>query len=339
LSLLGRVRQWWHAGRPELAAGDRFSVSCFCGHVVAGKRSHRHQLVPCPACGAEVFVLPTNPWLSAVARDPRESVQRSLGSGPLVVPAGRDSRWWWMPVAAAASTLAVVALAFSIFLPLLGRPASVVIRQSPEGLQDVSESGRRALAEGNYFLAERQLAVAIGTRCESRTAAELRQLDQLRRQADLLARLHGRSLQEVLSEALPLRSDDEWRERFRAEHLGKAVVFDDVVARDGTGRPVLAVYRVRVGNEKARVALEDFRLLKVLPLDPPCRLLFGGRLADLARESGGGWAFHFEPNSGVLLTDSGAVTACLGPPDTDLLEVLRRQQQWIADLPGQAETR
>jgi hypothetical protein len=252
----------------------------------------------------------------------------------MVTLAGPDTRWWWMPVAAAAGTSVLVAAAFFVFLP---RPGAVVARHSPEQSRDAAESGKRALIDGNFFLAERELTLAVRVASGGRTTAELRQLDQLHRQADLLARLHGRSLQEVLAEALPLRSDDEWKERFRAEHAGKAVVFDDVVVRDSAGRPVLAVYRVQVGNEKARVALEDLTLLKRLPLDPPSRMLFGGRLADLVRENGGSWAFHFEPDSGVLLTDPGAVTALVGLPDGDLMEVLRRQQQWVTDLAGRVE--
>jgi hypothetical protein len=197
-------------------------------------------------------------------------------------------------------------------------------------MRAVTKTGQRAMAEGNFFLAARELSDAR-PRSGELSPAEQRELVQLWRQADILSCLHGRSLQEVLHEALPLRRRDEWEARFRAHHLGKAVVFDDVVGRDAAGRPVLAVYRVRAGGEEARVALEDLRVLDRLPLDPPQRLLFGGRLAGLAREDGGGWAFRFEPDSGVLLTDAGAVTACVGPPDDDLLEVLRRQQQWVVE--------
>jgi hypothetical protein len=64
-------------------------------------------------------------------------------------------------------------------------------------------------------------------------------------------------------------------------------------------------------------------------------LLFGGRLSDLTREDGGGWVFRFEPDSGVLLTDASAVASCLGPPDVDLLEVLRFQHQTLGE-PTQA---
>jgi hypothetical protein len=142
-----------------------------------------------------------------------------------------------------------------------------------------------------------------------------------------------------LNDALLLRRDDEWKARFRTEHLGKAIVFDDTVALDRSGRPALAVYRVSAGGEAARLALEDLRLLRRLPLDVPQRMIFGGRLADLWREDGGGWAFRFEPDSGVLLTDAGAVTACLGPPDADLLAVLRRQQHWVSELQARGDSR
>jgi hypothetical protein len=238
---------------------------------------------------------------------------------------------WRMPLVTTVATLVVVAVMFWLILPRIGRRAASPPARGSQDLQQLAEDGKRALAEGNFFLAERELTAALPPSGSASNSAEIRGLEQLRRQADLLARLHGRSLEEILNEALPLRSDDEWQERFRAEHRGKAVVFDDVVGHDGAGRPALAVYRIRVSGERARVALEDLRLFRQLPLNPPQRLLFGARLSDLAREEGG-WAFHLEPDSGVLLTDAGAVTACLGSPDSDLLEVLRRQQQWLNNL-------
>jgi hypothetical protein len=196
----------------------------------------------------------------------------------------------------------------------------------------IAASGRRALSEGNFYQAARELSAPGLLDGLDLSPAELRNFDQLRRQADLLSRLHGRSLQEVLQEALPLRTADEWKARFHSQHLGKGVVFDDVVGRDKFGRPALTVYRISAGDERARVALEDLRLIWRLPIDRPQRMLFGGQLSDLAREDGGGWVFHFDPDSMVLLTDAGAVAACVGPPDAELLSVLERQKQWLADL-------
>jgi hypothetical protein len=78
------------------------------------------------------------------------------------------------------------------------------------------------------------------------------------------------------------------------------------------------------------VALEDLTLLQHLPLDPPQRLLFGARLANLSREKGGRWVYRLQPESAVLLTEPDAVAACgLGPLDAETLEVLRRQEEWL----------
>jgi hypothetical protein len=248
-----------------------------------------------------------------------------------------DARWWRTPLLAAAGTLAAVVACFFVLLPRLATEHSAAATGPQADPRAAAETGRRALADGNFFLAARELSAASLLPAGGRSAAELRELDQLRRQADLLSRLHGRSLQEILGEALPLRRDDEWKARFREQHEGKAVVFDDVVVRDAAGRPSLAVYRVRVGDERARVAVDDLRLLARLPIDPPRRLLFGGRLADLVREDGGAWAFRFHPDSAVLLTDAGAVAACIGPVDADLMEVLRRQERWLAEVAPRTE--
>jgi hypothetical protein len=77
--------------------------------------------------------------------------------------------------------------------------------------------------------------------------------------------------------------------------------------------------------------------LQLVPLDPPPRLIFGGRLAGLAREAGGGWVVRFEPDSGVLLTDAAALAACSPvPPDADALQTLRRQEEWLRELRAQS---
>jgi hypothetical protein len=206
----------------------------------------------------------------------------------------------------------------------------------PEGerLRHRIEAGRRKLADGQFRGALDDLNAALGIselHPELLAPEEARRVRQLQRQGDLLARLLKPSLQEILQQALQVRHEDEWQGRFHDDYRGKAVVFDDAVRRDGDGMPALHVYEVRTGGETARVALEDLDLLRGLPLDPPPRLLFGARLASLSRERGGRWVFHFQPDSGVLLTDPGAVAACgLAPLDAELLEVLRRQEEWLS---------
>ena len=69
----------------------------------------------------------------------------------------------------------------------------------------------------------------------------------------------------------------------------------------------------------------------------PRRMLFGARLAGLAREERGGhglWVIRLDPDSGVLLTDEDTAGACGPRPlDPGLREVLRRQADWAAALP------
>jgi hypothetical protein len=177
-------------------------------------------------------------------------------------------------------------------------------------------------------VARRRLARAVEWH-RSLPPAEQRRLVQLHRQADLLADLLNLTLAEVLQQGLRVHDDVEWQAQF-ADHRGRAVVFDDVVRRDAAGRPVFATVQVTAGGVQARSALEDLRLLQRLPLDTPQRLLFGARLERCGREEGGAWVIRFQPESGVLLTDPGAAAACCPAPlGDDVLEVLKRQEEWL----------
>ena len=109
------------------------------------------------------------------------------------------------------------------------------------------------------------------------------------------------------------------------------MVFDADVSRDGAG-PFRLDFHVRAGGERARVDVNDLTLLTLLPRDRPPRLLFGARLASLAREQGGVWVIRFDPDSGVLLTDETAAGACC-PLDAELRALLARQAEWAAALP------
>jgi hypothetical protein len=329
--LLRKLKELWRTAGLIRTRRQPFVVFCPCGHKLTGTRRRRHKVVACPGCGKSVFVLAASAWPGAL---PAPSL--AAGQSPVSPVSARKAaiavRWWRLPLTAALATLAALAVAFWILLPHLGKPLSTYAEPTQPGLQTTTEAGRRALANGDFHLAARVLTSWSGGNAANPNSEERRGFEQLRRQADLLSHLHGNSLQEILLEAIPLRNEDEWSARFRTQHQGKAVAFDDMVGRDHSGRPELTGYRVHVGNEKARVALEDLRLLKWLPLEPPQRLLFGGRLSGLSRQDGGHWAFHFEPDSGVLLTDVGAVAACLGPLDADCLAVLKRQHQWLIDL-------
>ena len=298
-----------------------YEVVCNCGQTLRGDRQGRHQVLSCPGCGEKVFVLPLSP-LAALS-----------GAVPLGVPSA-PRRWWRAPLLAAVASLLALLVAFVVAWPFLIRPAKLQEEAKPDekSVPHQMEAGRRALGEGKFRMARQLLNEAIELRDESPDSlspADSRQLNQLHRQADLLARLLPVSLDEVARQGRLVRDPAEWDLQMD-EYRGRSVIFDDVVKRDDRSRPVLGNHVVRAGDEIVRVALEDLTLLRDLPLDDQPRLIFGARLVHCHREEGGSWVVRFEPDSGVLLTHLDATAVCLPvPPDQALEQTLARQQRWL----------
>jgi hypothetical protein len=268
-----------------------------------------------------VFVLPLSPFTTRSA---------GLSVGPAKAP----RPWWRAPVLAALGSLALLLVGFVLVWPLLTRPDDSANQDHPDDqpLTAQIETGRRALGQGKFRLARRLLERAIERRKdqpESLSRADSRRLNQLHRQADLLSRLLSVSLEEIARQGRLVRDPAEWDLQME-DYRGRSVIFDDMVRRNGQGRPVLMTYVVDADEERVRLALEDLTLLQDLPLDDEPRLIFGARVSDCKREQGGGWVIRFEPDSGVLLTELDAVAACLpGPPDKALEQTLARQQRWL----------
>lgn len=310
-------------------AGPPYEVACTCGQILRGVRQARRQFVPCPACGRKVFVL---------ARSPLPPPEEGRAAGP---PSSR--RPWRLPLIGGVSTLAILVFLFIVLAPFLGRHAPP--REETKDRPDVGAqiaSARQALAQGDFHLAARELQAALeqdGRDPSVLAPAERGELIRLQQQSDLLSRLSSRPLEEIVQEADPVLHDEEWQERFRRDYEGKTVLFDDEVrfegaaGPDGRRRPVLVHYRVVANGRPVRLALEDLDVLQNLPLERPRRLLFGGRLARVEREAGGRWMVGFAPDGGALLTDRGAAEAVCPGVDKDLLEVLKRQEEWSSRLP------
>ncbi len=291
-----------------------FAVSCDCGGSVAGARRPRHQILPCPICRQPLFVLPRSHWPTP----DEETLPRTE----------HRLHPWRMPLIAGIITLVLVGVTFWAFLPLL-------TRQKPEapssnGADEIRQrqtSARQALAAGEYHQAFKELDAAKSLsdrRPEALERDEHLQLEQLYRQSDLLASLLSEPLQEIVKQAS--LANDDWQTRFEKLYRGQAVLFDDQLHADGMGRPSLLTYEVRLGDEKVRLAIEELRIFRTVPLEPSQRVLFGARLAKVARERDG-WVIRFEPDSGVLFTDRDA--AYCVPLDDDLLSVLERQKKWV----------
>jgi hypothetical protein len=235
-----------------------------------------------------------------------------------------------MPLLAGVVTLALVVAAFLVLLPFLmrSRPGTPDQRTSAEEVGKLQASARRALTEGKYHQAfkDADAAKELSDRNPNALTRDgRRDLAQLWRQSDLLARLLDAPLQEIVKQA-SLAPEDDWQPRFRELYQGRAVIFDDLLRYDVVGRPALNTYEVRLGDEKVRLAVDDLKVLRHLPLDPPPRVLFGARLAKVGREQSA-WVVRFDPDSGVLITDSEAAPGV--PVDDDLRQVLGRQTEWL----------
>lgn len=331
-SLVGKARHWWRKAAP--APTIPYEITCKCGQVVRGNRQGQAQVVPCPGCGQSVFVLPRSPY---------PSLDQAPLSKPVVdrpqYPFPFIPRPWGLPLLAAALTLVGVVLIYALILPYLGKK-DLDTGPDPavgEAIAAHVEAGQKWMAEGSFQLAVQELEAARQLHeqhPQALTVADGRWLKQRYREAALLAGLVRNSLQEVLLQAASVRREEDWAVQFRDNYLGKVVIFDDIVHRDAEGRCSLAVYEVRVGDRLARLELGELKLLQTLPLERPRRLIFGARLAGIAREAPGGWVIRFQPDSGVLLTDEQALAAAAPVPlDDEVHRVLRWQAEWVASAP------
>jgi hypothetical protein len=238
-------------------------------------------------------------------------------------------------LAGGATLTAVIVFFVLLFSALRQRPPAMALVDRDAILAHV-RAGQKALASGNFQLATVELdraAALIRQSPDVLPASEFRQTQQLQRQAELLRDLLSESLGEILQIAAGL-PEEEWEARFTKFYQGHAIVFDADVTQEGGQFQV--DYHLQAGKEKepARIDLNGLKLLTLLPRERPARLLFGARLASMSREPGGTWVVRFEPSSGVLLTDGGAVAACEPPPlDEEMQALLKRQEEWVSGMP------
>jgi hypothetical protein len=295
-----------------------FELACACGQPLRGERQRRHQVVPCPACGRSSFVFPLSPY--------------DLPAEVTAKPSGVWRRSWRTPLFAALGSVSILLVGFVLAWPYLMRRTPAVEEQDAGKLLAEGEAGRVALSKGKFHLGRRLLEGALARRDRHPTlltAEQSHDLNQLHRQADLLARLSNRSLEEIVRQGMLVRDPEEWAAQF-ADYRGRTIVFDDLFRRDADGRPVPATDVVEVGQEVIRLAIEEVELLQDLPLNDSPRLIFGARLAGCRREEGGAWVIRFEPDSGVLLTDPDSWQACASADlDDDTRRVFARQRQWL----------
>src|SRR5262249_53580396 len=248
-------------------------------------------------------------------------------------------RAYLLPVAAAFLTVVVATLAIWVVVRILDKSGSedssrseAKLPQSKE-VEAILKKARTALAQRNPHVALEELAkirIAAG-QATTVSAAKVQELQQLERQAALLADLLEESLQDLVHHAA--RTDPkEWAAVFARRYQGKAVVLDAPVVAD-LGRPWRVDISLWMDREEIRVDVGDLRLLQRLPLEPSQRVIFGGRVAGIRKDSAGTWLVKLIPESGVLLTDFDVLVPYLHGLDESerakLRAVIDRQQKWL----------
>src|SRR5579871_1631056 len=98
---LSRIQQWFRNGSAN-GASTAYEIVCACGHVSRGQRRARHQVVRCPSCRRELFVLPVSPLPRVVSPGGESSIVQA--------PPAR-SRFWLGPLLAVGMTVSFVAVA------------------------------------------------------------------------------------------------------------------------------------------------------------------------------------------------------------------------------------
>jgi hypothetical protein len=298
--------------RPPAEAVAPYEVSCVCGRTLRGQRQATRQIISCSNCGRKRLVFPNSPWQAPAVSTGARQVARFTLKRLLLFIIFCD--------------ILAMALIFFVLRPYLRRP------EAAADLRAHLVEGESRLRQGHVFLALEELNTALEQRkrySHALSRDEHHRLEQLWRQTDMLARLLDQPLEDIVNQARQHRNEEEWRAKFDY-YRGRTVIFDDILRNDTQNRPILGSYIVRSGDIEARLALEDLSLLRQLPLEPPRRWLFGARLAGCGREAGGGWVVHFEPGSGVLLSDEiAAAVCCPAPLDEELLAVLKRQDEWL----------
>jgi hypothetical protein len=224
-------------------------------------------------------------------------------------------------------SLALTALIQSEWFRATGpsRPVAPVVAANAPDWRARVDSARQALASGAYQLASQELRAARD-QAGDQTPADRRKVAQMLRQAELLADLPEVSLPEALRRIGPPRPG--WADEFARRLRGRAIVFDAEVRRDASGS-VQIDYPLFAGDKPVRLNLDPLKVLQRLPLAAPQRLFFGARVAEAKPDALGQWVVSPDPDSGVLFTEPDILTGTSVPADAALIEVMRRQAEWV----------
>jgi len=318
------MQPWFLSGRKRIEPIP-FEVSCVCGQSIKGIRQEAHQVMACPECGRQIFILPRSPL---PAPNPIED------GGSRVEDRGRETRSIRYPWLAGAGAFAIAIVAVAIVFQLSKTNNSNSGSDPGTAAQHFTD-GTKLLSQGRFHEAIRELDQALVLRekqHDALSAADRKLLTQAHREALLYADLLSESLEDILFQAAAEPDDREWQAVFADRYKGKSLIVLAGTRRDASDRWVLD-YDLFVRDKPARIDWENLQLLRDLHLSQPQRLLLGVRLANVEPEIGGTWVVRLATDSGVLITNADAIARVLSRPPEGLDEVLKRQAAWVAEMP------
>ncbi len=322
------VKKYWEKREAPSTPQIPFEIPCECGQPVTGFRKATYQVSKCPGCGEEVFVLP---WSAYTSAGPNLAENLSHTSPR------RVSRLWM--VGGVAFVIVLLTLILIVALQTQGPET----KGQPETFQNKEETQRQIkthlnqahedISMGHFSLALNRLNAAqnLHDKAQCLSKEEARSLKTLQKEIALFDDLLHRSLEELLQEAHN-QPPEEWELLFRKRYQGKAIILDTVVQRNH--QQVLVVnYALQVGRETVHLSLAELELFEKLPLPEPRRILWAARLEEIQREPRQGWTIHFDPQSGLLLTEKKALLhycPALDNPEThELLQQQKEQRKML----------
>ncbi|MCE9533684.1 MAG: hypothetical protein K8T89_21540 [Planctomycetes bacterium] len=269
----------------------------------------------------------------------RETIRLGLEKPLPVLPAPPRRRTkrdrWRTPLLAAGFTL-VVAISFFLILfeSSLFRKGKNHSPQDRTYIDEQTMEGKRAIADGKFANAAihfRQARERLDSIDKNRLNPESRWLDQMDREASIIADISGESINDILQLARGL-GDSHWKEQFKARYENKAIIFDTLVYSAGGGvtRIDFAGY---IGGNPVRIEIHGAASLRGKLTDQPIRLVMGARLGEARKEKNGSWLILMKPESVVLFTDPTMFQGSSVPVDSDMAEVLRRQAAMLDIVP------
>lgn len=318
------MRSWWKNAESPSIPSVAFSVTCLCGRVTTGLRLASPQSLFCSGCGGDLFVLPDGPWLKlarSTLPQKKPAPSRKLTLRDLL-----------LPVAATALALALLVLLYLLWIGPQLFPSRRDLPLDP-GVVKLTRGerltlGQKLLAEGSFRLALEEMT-GDPPDLQALAPEDRRVWQQTRRQAAVLADLLSEPLEDIIRHGAGVR-EHEWHADFRHRFLGKSVVLD-ADFRKPAGGSWEVLYPLFHGQERARLVVDNLKILAAVPSHDAQRLIIGVRLASVGLEPPGPtWVVRVDGDSGVFLTEpSAAARICPAFADPEAVIVLERQQRWV----------